>query len=414
MAGPLTGIRVLDFTWALAGPYGSMILTDLGAEVLKVERVGQSEEERGPGPYVQDFSTYFFSINRGKQSIAIDLKSPQGREAIYAMVRRVDVVIENFTPGTMDRLGLGYETLRQINPGLVYASCSGFGQWGPYAQKGAFDVIVQAMGGLMSITGEPGGPPLRAGASVGDILGGTFTALGVLAALVERARSGQGQYLDASMLEAQVALLENAVVRHSATGAVPGPIGTRHPLITPFQAFPTADGYIVVAGVRDWVHFCTVLGRDDLAFDERFQTNPLRTQHHAALEPELTTTFRTKTTQEWIALLESTGAALTGPVNTVDKLFADPHLKERGTIVELPLPGDREGMLKVSNHPVKYSRTPTQVDRPAPELGEHTERILREVAGLSDEAIAELERQGTIEQHRSGKERRRGGQSVFG
>lgn len=412
MAGPLTGIRVLDFTWALAGPFGSMILTDLGAEVLKVERVGETEEERGPGPFVEHFSTYFFSINRGKQSIAIDLKSPQGRDVVYDLVRQVDVVVENFKPGTMERLGLGYNALRQINPGLVFASCSGFGQWGPYAQRGAFDVIVQAMGGLMSITGEPGDPPLRAGASVGDILGGTFMAVGVLAALVERNRSGVGQSVDASMLEAQVALLENAVVRYSATGEVPGPIGSRHPLLTPFQAFPTADGYIVVAGVRDWVLFCVTLGREDLAFDERFQTNVLRTQYHADLEPELIRTFRTRTTVEWTALLQD--VALTGPVNTVEQLFNDPHLRERGALVELPLPSDRGGTLKVSNHPVKYSRTPTQVDRPAPELGEHTERILREFAGLSDEAIAELEEQRVVEQYRSDQPRRRGGQSVFG
>ena len=412
MAGPLTGIRILDFTWALAGPFGSMILTDLGAEVLKVERVGETEEERGPGPFVEDFSTYFFSINRGKQSIALDLKSGQGREVIYALARQVDVVVENFKPGTMERLGFGYETLRQINPRLVFASCSGFGQWGPYAERGAFDVIVQALGGLMSITGEPGGPPLRAGASVGDILGGTFMAVGVLAALVERSRSGLGQQVDASMLEAQVALLENAVVRHSATGEVPTPIGSRHPLLTPFQAFPTADGHIVVAGVRDWAYFCVTLGREDLAFDPRFQTNSLRTQHHAELEPELVKTFRTKPTAEWTALLE--GAALNAPVNSVAKLFTDPHLTERGALVELPLPGERHGTLKVANHPVKYSRTPTKVERSAPELGEHTTRILRDVAALSDDAIAQLEEQGIIEQFRPDRQRRRGGQSVFG
>lgn len=412
MAGPLTGIRVLDFTWALAGPYGSMILADLGAEVYKVERVGETEEERGPGPYVQEFSGYFFSVNRGKQSIAIDLKSAQGKEAIIALVREVDVLVENFTPGAMRRLGLDYETLHAISPRLVYGSCSGFGQSGPYAQRGAFDVIVQAMGGLMSITGEPGGPPLRVGASIGDIMGGMYLALGVLAALVERGVSGQGQYIDVSMLEAQVASLENAVVRYSATGEVAGPIGTRHPFLTPFQAFPTADGHVAIAGVRDWVFFCAAIGREDLAFDERYQTNPLRTQHHAMLEPELIAVFRTRTTEQWVQSLE--GAAFAGPVNTIDKLFTDPQLQARHALVTLPLPGARQGTLTVANHPVKYSRTPTNVSQPAPELGEHSESILRQVAGLSEDSIAEMQQAGILEQYRPGQPHRHGGRSVFG
>jgi CoA:oxalate CoA-transferase len=285
MAGPLEGVRILDFTWALAGPFGSMILCDLGAENIKIEPVGQTWESRGNGPYVDGVSTYYFSVNRGKRSLLVDLKSPEGQEIIYALAKTVDVVWNNFSPGTMDRLGFGCERLREINPRLIYASTSGFGQAGPYREKNAVDVIAQGMSGLMSITGHADGPPARAGYSIGDMAAGMFTAIGVLAALVERGRSGEGQEVDVAMLDVQVALLENAFVRYFATGEVPQRIGTRHPLITPFQAFETSNGYLVIAGVRDWQLFCARLGRPDLVNDERFLDNPSRTRHHAALEP---------------------------------------------------------------------------------------------------------------------------------
>ena len=281
MAGPLSGITVLDFTWAMAGPYGVMILADLGAEVWKIETPFQTERRRGNAPYVHGVSTYFFSVNRGKKSIMLDLKAPEATEIVQRLVRRADVVTENFSPGTMDRLGFGYEALSELNPALVYASTSGFGQTGPYRERGAVDIIVQAMGGLMSTTGHESDPlPSRAGYSIGDMAGGMYTAIGVLSALVERSSSGLGQHVDVAMLDSQVALMENPIVRHFATGEVPPRVGLRHPLSTPHQAFPASDGWFVVAGVRDhsWQLFCGTIEADELAVDPRFSENALRTQ----------------------------------------------------------------------------------------------------------------------------------------
>jgi CoA:oxalate CoA-transferase len=392
MPGPLTGITVLDFTWHLAGPYGVMVLADLGAEVWKIELPYQTEERRGPGPMVDGINTYFFSVNRGKKSIMLDLKSPEGREVVYALVPKVDVVTENFSPGTMDELGFGYETLSRLNPGLVYASTSGFGQTGPYRERGAVDVIVQGMGGVMSITGHPGGPPARPGYSIGDMAGGLFTAIGVLAALVERARSGLGQHVDVAMLDAQVALMENAIVRYCATGEVPGPIGTRHPLTTPFQAFPASDGWFVIAGVKDWALFCARINRDDLIFDERFATNPLRNQHHAELEPLLFETFRTRTVAEWLADLAD--VCLVGPLNTVDQVVADPQVQAREMIVELPT--WTGGRMKVSGTPVKLSRTPSGPTHGTFRPGAHTAEILTKHAGISNDRLRDMAARGVV------------------
>lgn len=385
MPGPLDGITVLDFTWALAGPYGTMVLADLGADVWKIEPVHQTEEDRGGGPMVDGINTYFFSVNRGKRSIMLDLKTPEAREVVDALVPRVDVLTENFSPGTMDRLGFGYERMRELNPALVYASTSGFGQTGPYRERGAVDVIVQGMGGVMSITGHPGEPPTRPGYSIGDMAGGLFTAIGVLSALVERSRSGLGQRVDVAMLDAQVALMENAIVRHCATGVLPGPIGTRHPLNTPFQAFPATDGWIVIAGVKDWALFCARINRDDLIFDERFATKADRNLNHAQLEPLLFETFRTRTVDEWLGELSE--VCLIGPLNTVDRVVADPQVQHREMIAELPT--WHGGRMKVAGTPVKLSRTPGGPVRGAARPGEHTQEILA-YAGLSQQRIAEL------------------------
>jgi CoA:oxalate CoA-transferase len=389
MPGPLEGITVLDFTWALAGPYGTMVLADLGADVWKIEPVHQTEEHRGGGPMVDGINTYFFSVNRGKKSIMLDLKTDEAREVIDALVPRVDVLTENFSPGTMERLGFGYERLRELNPALVYASTSGFGQTGPYRERGAVDVIVQGMGGVMSITGHPGEPPARPGYSIGDMAGGLFTAIGVLSALVERSRSGLGQHVDVAMLDAQVALMENAIIRHCAAGVMPGPIGTRHPLNTPFQAFPASDGWIVIAGVKDWALFCARINRDELIFDERFATKSDRNANHGELEPLLFETFRTRTVDEWVADLSE--VCLIGPLNTVDRVVADPQVQAREMIVELPT--WRGGRMKAAGTPVKLSRTPGGPSRGASRPGEHTEETLAR-AGLSEERIADLIERG--------------------
>ncbi|HEY8491675.1 MAG TPA: CaiB/BaiF CoA-transferase family protein [Dehalococcoidia bacterium] len=392
--GALDGVRVLDFTWALAGPFCTMILADLGAEVIKVEHPGLSERERGFGPHVQDVSTFFFSTARGKKSVTIDLKTKEGRELVRGLARRADVLVENFTPGTMDRLGIGYQALARENPRLIYCGISGFGRTGPYRDRGGVDIIVQAMGGMMSITGEPDGPPMRVGASIGDTTAGLFAAIGVLAALRERDRSGRGQLVDIGMLDCQLAILENAIIRYAATGQVPGRIGTRHPLVTPFQAFQTRDGWLVVAGVKDWQLFCARLGRDDLGFDPRFQSNGARTAHHAELEPLLQEVFRTRTTDEWLAELGD--VALVAPVNTIDRVYRDPHVAAREMLVELPLPGGREGTLTVPNSPVKMSRTPGRVRGTAPALGQHNQEVLTGLLGLSPERVQALKEAGVI------------------
>ena len=391
MPGPLDGIRVLDFTWALAGPYGSMILTDLGAETIKVEPAGIDWQRRGPGPYVDGVSTYFFSVNRGKKSLALDLKMPEAVAIIHDLVPTVDVLTENFSPGTMTRLGLGYDALSALNPRLIYASTSGFGHTGPYSSRGAVDVIVQGISGLMSITGHPGGPPARAGYSIGDMAGGMYTAIGVLAALHERQASGKGQHVDVAMLDSQVALLENAVVRAANTGETPGPIGTRHPLVTPFQALPTADGHLVLAGVKDWQLFCAKIDRLDLFDDPRFETNALRTEHHAELEPLLEAAFRKRTTAEWERELE--GVCIAAPLNDIPAMLADPQIAAREMVAELP--AGPAGTLKVSSTPVKMSRTPPSVARGASEPAQHTREILQAI-GRTDEEITRLAESGVI------------------
>lgn len=389
---PLAGIKILDFTWALAGPYGTMILADMGAEVWKVEPVGMNERDRAPGPIVDGTNVYFFSINRGKHSIQIDLKKDEGRELALSLAEHADVVTENFAPGAMKRLGLDYDAVRARNPRIIYASTSGFGQTGPDANRGAVDVIVQAASGLMSITGYPDGPPARAGYSIADMAAGMYTAIGVLGAIIERERSGEGQYLDVSMLDAQLALLEGPLSRYFALGTAPQRIGSRHPLITPFQAFPTADGDVVIANVKDWTLFCALIDLDDLAADERFTDNERRTQHHADLEPILAAAFQTRTTADWIAALE--GACLVGPLNTIAGVAQSPQALHRNAFVDLPTATG--ATMKAVNSPLKYSRTQTDVTHGAEASGASTREILHRILNLSDEQITSLSAAGTI------------------
>ncbi|MFQ5872284.1 MAG: CaiB/BaiF CoA transferase family protein [Dehalococcoidia bacterium] len=386
MAGPLEGTRVLDLTRVLAGPYATMVLADLGAEVIKVERPEGGDMARGSGPFIDGESSYFLSLNRGKKSIVLDLKSERGREILFHLAKRCDVLVENFVPGVMSRLGLEYEAVKKHNPRIIYASVSGFGQTGPYASRPALDVIVQGVGGIMSITGEPGGPPIRPGSSLGDIVAGLFTAIGILAALQERERSGVGQALDISMLDCQVAVLENAFARYFATGEVPGPLGTRHPVATPFQAFETRDEYITVAfvgGAKDqWPLFCALLGRVDLIDDERFQTSWSRTQNYDQLIPLLTKEMKKKTSSQWLKELGEAGIPC-GPINNVEQVVQDPQVSAREMITEVPHPS--LGPLKVVNTPVKLSRTSPRLEGAAPGLGEHTREVLRELVGLEEE-----------------------------
>ena len=394
MAGPLAGITVLDFTWALAGPYGVMILADLGADVWKIETPFQTEARRDGGPYVHDVSTYFFSVNRGKKSIMLDLKAPEATEIVHRLVKKADVLTENFSPGTMGRLGFGYEQLSELNPGLVYASTSGFGQTGPYRERGAVDIIVQGMGGLMSTTGHESDPlPSRAGYSIGDMAAGMYTSIGVLSALVERATSGLGQHVDVAMLDCQVALMENPIVRYFATGEVQPRAGLRHPLSTPHQAFPASDGWFVVAGVRDrnWQLFCGVIGADELAVDSRFAENALRTEHYAELEPLMFEATRRQSQAHWLEALKD--EFLVGPLNTIADTVRDPQVQHREMLVELPTwTGET---LTVSNTPVKHSRTRGGAVRGAPKPGEHSREVLGSVGFLEAE-LDDLVARGVI------------------
>src|SRR3972149_2082381 len=346
----LEGVKVVDFSRILAGPYCTMILADLGAEVVKIEELTSGDEARGVGPFLKGLSTYFTSLNRGKKSVALNIKDPRGRDRAAELIARADVLVENFRPGTMDRLGLGYEMVATRNPKLIYAACSGFGQTGPYRQRGAYDMVIQGMGGVMSITGEPGGRPLKTGPAIGDLAGGLFTAIG--------------------MLDCQVALLENAIIRYTTTGEIPGPLGARHPSIAPFEAFEAKDGYVIFAvGTPHWERFCRVIGREDLLEDRRFATNALRAENHGALQPFIAEIARTRTVREWMAIMEKADIPC-GPINTIDQVVADPQVQARGMITTIHHPG--AGAVRLPSSPLRLSRTPSRVDRPAPRLGEHT------------------------------------------
>ena len=396
MDGPLEGIKILDATHALSGPFATMTLGDLGAKVIKVERPRTGDTFRGEIPQAAGRGLYFFSINRGKESVVLDLKTEEGKALFLDLVKKVDVVAENFVPGTMDRLGLGYEVLKKHNPRLIYAACSGFGQTGPYCEKPALDIIVQGMSGMMSITGEEGGPPVRPGVSIGDIGAGLFFALGILGALIEREKSGLGQMVDVSMLDAQAAILENAFIRHLNTGEIPKRVGARHPLLTPHQAFPTKDGYIVIVvtgGIEQWALFTEKIGRPELLSDERFQDVASRTKHHKILEPILIEALKAKKTKEWTSEFEPIGIPC-GPLNSVSEAAADPQLQHREMFVTVP---DRLlGKVKVCNTPIKLSRTPSEVERGAPELGEHTYKVLSTMLGLDGAKIKSLEAKGVV------------------
>ncbi|MCH8345527.1 MAG: CoA transferase [Chloroflexi bacterium] len=396
-AGPLSGVIVLDLTWVLAGPFGSEILCDLGADVIKVERPPFGDVARTTGPHIKNESGYFFSVNRGKKSICLDLKRAAGKDLFLRLTEKVDVVMENFTPGTMESLGLSYETLSGRNPRLIYAATSGFGQTGPDRLRPALDIVVQGMGGIMSITGEPGGPPLRPGISLGDISAGLYCAIGILAALHERESSGRGQMIDISMLDCQIAILENAFMRYFATGETPGPIGTRHPLATPFQAFPTRDGWVVLAlswGVpNQWELLCATIGRPDLIDDPRFDSPTLRTEHHAELEPMLNEALRQRTTEEWLREFDAIGLPC-GPLNDIPHAAEHPQVVARKMLVEVEHPSGFS--LKVPDTPVRLSRTPGGIQGPPPAIGEHTDEVLTSLLGLSAEQIAELREAETV------------------
>ena len=395
MAGPLKGIRVLDLTRILAGPYATMILRDLGAEVVKIEQPGVGDEARDFGPFKNGFSLYFMSVNRGKKSVTLNLKSVRGKELFLELVKQSDILVENFRPGAMEKLGLDYQSLKIHHPSLLYAACSGFGQTGPYAMRGAYDMIIQGMGGIISITGEPDRPPVRVGTSIGDITSALFTAIGLLSALRHRDQTGEGQLIDVGMLDCQVAILENAMVRYFSTGDIPRPLGRRHPAITPFEIFESADGYVVIAiGNNElWRKFCEHVDRPELIDDERFHTNALRTENHESLFPILAEIMCRRTTDAWVEALETIGVPC-GPVNTIDKVANDPQVLAREMIAEVE--HDITGTVQIPGIPIKLSETPGQIDAPAPNLGEHTSEVLTSLLGLGMEEVNQLKQDGIV------------------
>jgi len=395
MPGPLEGVKVLSFALHLAGPFCTMLLCDLGAEVIKIEPPGKGDPARRNFPFIDGISSYFLSINRGQKSITLNLRNERAKKAVFELVKKVDILVENFRPGVMERLGFSYEVISRLNPGIIYASVSGFGQKGPYKSKPAFDMIAQGMGGTTSITGEPGRPPMRVGFSIGDIGAALFAALAILAALHEREKSGRGQWIDVAMMDSQVALCENACVRYFATGEIPQPLGSRHPLMTPFQIFPTKDGYIVLITVpeEDWQKFCRLAGREDLLSDGRFQSHPDRIKNYQAFEPTMNELMKTKTTGEWLALLEPAGI-MCGPVNNIAQVVNDPHILVREMIAEVEHP--RVGKLRVTGTPMKFSRTPCKIEKACPDVGEHTMEILSRMLGMSREEVENLRKEETI------------------
>jgi CoA:oxalate CoA-transferase len=397
MSRPLEGIRVLDLTQVLFGPFATMLLSDMGAEVIKIERPEVGDIARGNGPVVRGVSTYFLSLNRGKKSLTLNLATEKGVELFLKLVQSADLLVENFTPGTMERLGLGYEKVREHNPRIIYIAGSGFGQYGPYKSKPAFDVIIQAMGGIMSITGEEGGPPVRPGVSYGDIAAGLFLCVAALAALHERQTSGEGQLVDISMLDCQVTVQENAFVRYLNTGEIPRALGTRHPVIAPFQVFKTKDGYVAVAlrgGTNDqWPLFCAIIDRLDIMDDPRFRDGWLRVQNYDVLEPVLQEVMKTRATNEWVSELEKVEIPC-GPVNTIPQVADDPQIAARDMIIDVNHP--TAGGFKVVNTPFRFSRTPSGAERASPELGEHTADVLSQFLGMTKTEIAELKKSGVI------------------
>jgi crotonobetainyl-CoA:carnitine CoA-transferase CaiB-like acyl-CoA transferase len=394
--GALTGIRILDFSRVLAGPFCTMLLADLGAEVIKVENPAGGDDTRQWGPpWAGDLSAYFIAVNRNKRSLTLNLKNAAARQIARDLAGKSDVLIENFRPGGMDEFGLGYGDLRPLNPGLIYCSITGFGQTGPYRERPGYDFAIQAMSGLMSITGEPGGAPMKVGVAVSDLFTGLFAATSILAALHHREKTGEGQYIDLALLDSQIAALANIASNYLVSGDVPIRLGNEHPNIVPYQVFRAADREFIVAvgNDRQFGALCQLVGRPDLADDPRYRTNPRRVENRAALVGELQTIFLTRPSEEWVEGLLAAGIPA-GPINDVATALNDPQVAARGLLHTV---SDARGdLLRLVGYPAQFSATPAEVHAPPPALGQHTDQVLQEVLGMDAERIAAFRADGAI------------------
>ena len=393
--GPLAGMRVLELAQIMAGPTCGMLLADMGADVIKVEKLPGGDDARGyREPLVDGVSAPFMMLNRNKRGIALDLKQAAGREVLLRMVRDADVVTENYRRGTLEKLGIGYDVLASVNPGLIYCAVSGYGRTGPYADKGGFDLIAQGFAGLMSITGEPGGPPVKTGNAVADMNAGILAAVGILAAYAHKQKTGKGQVVDTSLMEAALQQTYWHAASYFATGQSPGPTGSAHLLTAPYQAFATSDGWINIGGANqaNWERIADVLGHPEWRADPRFATNSARMANLDALTAAMSDVLAARTRADWLAAFDAAGVPA-GPVQTIGEALTHPQTLARGMVVELAHP--QAGATKALGCPLHFSATPTRITRPAPMLGEHTREVLAE-HGYSEEEIEALETTGVV------------------
>ena len=398
-SGPLAGLVVFDLTRVLAGPSCVQMLGDLGADVIKIEKPGAGDDTRGFAPPFMSGTTesaYFVGVNRNKRSVTLDIATPEGQAIALELIAGSDILVENFKVGALAKYGLGYEQLRERFPSLVYCSITGFGQTGPYAPRPGYDSLIQAMGGVMSLTGEPDGLPQKVGVPVADLFAGLYGCIGVLAALRHREATGQGQQVDIGMLDTNVAWLANQGMNYLATGENPERLGNQHPNIVPYQVFPTSDGYVVLSVGNDptFKRFCDGFGLSHLLSDPRFATNAARVGNRQLVTDTLTPVMRQHTTSWWVGQLEAIKVGC-GPINTLDQVFADPQVQARGMVMTMPHPSTAEGVKVIAN-PVRLSETPVDYRRASPTLGQHTDEVLAERLGYSPDHLAGLRGKGVI------------------
>ena len=390
MGLPLEGVRILDMTKALSGPFATMILADMGAEVIKVEPPVRGDDTREMGLFINGESGYFISVNRNKKGITLDMKNLDARPVFERLLRCSDVIVENFKTGTMEKFGFGYRKVAKINPRIIYASCSGFGRTGPYQDKPAFDIIIQAAGGMMSVTGEENKGMLKAGTSIADITAGLYLAIGILGALIELRRTGRGQYIDISMLDCQVATLENAIIQYTSSGEIPRPLGNRHPYSTPFETFICKDNQAIAIAIGNnllWNKFCSVSGYPELAENKRFRTNVLRTKYYHDTKKVVTKIIKERDSDEWITLFEENRIPVSR-ICRIDQVMKNPQLQFREMFVETRHP--IAGNIITAGSPLNFSLADRKPNRPAPVLGQDSIEVFRSVLGYSDEEINRL------------------------